>query len=144
MTQQKISKLGFSREENIELSISKLAYRRGHWTWRLWLNHWKNICFYSFTLYLSLPFYFLLWPLKFEFGHQIFVVGGALATKIKIPLLGLLKKICVGDLIWPYLISCLVNLVFFFSKTFIKLFGFPIFWLSWSDEDNIPWTCFAN
>jgi hypothetical protein len=30
MTQQKISKLGFSREENIELSISKLAYRRGH------------------------------------------------------------------------------------------------------------------
>jgi hypothetical protein len=64
------------REKNIELSISKLAYRRGHWTWRLWLNHWKNICFYSFTLYLSLPFYFLLWPLKFELGHQIFVVGG--------------------------------------------------------------------
>jgi hypothetical protein len=30
MTQQKISKLVFQREENIELSISKLAYRRGH------------------------------------------------------------------------------------------------------------------
>jgi hypothetical protein len=25
-----------------------------------------------------------LWPLTFEFGHQIFGVGGQLATKIKI------------------------------------------------------------
>jgi len=30
--------------------------------------------------------FFLLWPLKFEFGHQIFGVGGQEATKIKIPL----------------------------------------------------------
>jgi hypothetical protein len=29
---------------------------------------------------------FLLWPLKFEFGHQIFDVDGQLPTKIKIPL----------------------------------------------------------
>jgi hypothetical protein len=29
---------------------------------------------------------FLLWPLKFEFGHQIFEVAGQLPTKIKIPL----------------------------------------------------------
>jgi hypothetical protein len=41
-----------------------------------------------FTLYLWLPFFFLLWPLKFEFGHQIFEVGGQLPTKIKIPLWG--------------------------------------------------------
>jgi len=37
----------------------------------LWLNHWKNICFYPFILYLWLPI-FSIWPLKFEFGHQIF------------------------------------------------------------------------
>ena len=65
------------REKNIELSISKLAYRRRHWTWRLWLNHWKNICFYSFTLYLWLPIFFSLatrilelvasWQLKSHF-----------------------------------------------------------------------------
>jgi hypothetical protein len=31
-------------------------------------------------------FFLLLWLLKFEFGHQIFGVGGQLATEIKIPL----------------------------------------------------------
>ena len=71
MTEQKLSKLGFP--ERGKYWTFKLAYRRGHWTWRLWLNHWKNICFYSFTLYLWLPF-FLHWPLKFEFSHQIFGV----------------------------------------------------------------------
>jgi hypothetical protein len=30
--------------------------------------------------------FFLLWPLKFEFGHQIFGAGGQLVTNIKIPL----------------------------------------------------------
>jgi hypothetical protein len=29
---------------------------------------------------------FLLWPLKFDFGHHIFGVGGQPVTKNKIPL----------------------------------------------------------
>ena len=74
------------REENIKLSISKLAYRRGYWTWRLWLNHWKNICFYSFILYLWPPFFF-------HFGHWNMSLATIflklVATKIKIPLWGL-------------------------------------------------------
>jgi hypothetical protein len=65
MTQQKISKLGLPERGKYWTFIIKMAYRRGHWTW---LNHWKNICFYSFTLYLSLPICFAsatkiwVWP----------------------------------------------------------------------------------
>ena len=79
---KKSRKLVFQREENIELSIYKLAYRRGHWAWRLWLIHWKTISFYPFTLYLWLPIIFLIWPADFWSWWY-------LATKIKIPLWGL-------------------------------------------------------
>jgi len=42
-----------------------------------------------FLLFLPCIFgyqFFLLRPLKFELGHQIFGVGGQLVTKIKFPL----------------------------------------------------------
>ena len=57
-----------------------------------WLNHWKNVCFLILLVFNFGYQFLLLWPLKYELGHQIFGVGGQLTTKIKIPLWGLDKR----------------------------------------------------
>jgi hypothetical protein len=57
----------------------------------------------------------LLWPLEFEFGHQIFEVGGQLPTKIKIPLWGLWHAFVTYTWGRIYLISNIKILSFFRS-----------------------------
>ena len=62
------------REKNIELDSDQIIER--------------IFVFTCLPCIFGYHFFFLLWPLKFEFGHQIFEVGGQLPTKIKIPLWG--------------------------------------------------------
>jgi hypothetical protein len=73
MTQAKDLETWFSRERKILNLKTRIKS----------LKEYLFLLFYHVFLATNFSF---LWPLKFEFGHQIFGVGGQLATKIKIPL----------------------------------------------------------
>jgi IS4 transposase len=91
MTQQKISKLGFPERVkywtfNIKTGLQNRTLNLKTETLIKSLKEYLFLLFYLVSLATN---FFLLWPLKFEFGHQNFGVGDQLATKIKIPLWGL-------------------------------------------------------
>ena len=88
--------------------------REKYWTWRL-IKSLKEYLFLLVYLVSLATNFVLLWPLEFEFGHQIFEVGGQLPTKIKIPLWGLWHAFVTYTWGRIYLISNIKILSFFRS-----------------------------